>query len=103
MECSYPVASRLSDVFSDLLGRETKRTNLGSQSGRCTNLATSGTEVAIIILVSRTMLKFECRWSAVFCNIHDLNLVGVDLGSYKALALSIVVDISCTLTHFDRC
>lgn len=44
---SYPVASGLGNIFSDLLGGQTQRTDLGSQSGGGTDLTTSGTEVAI--------------------------------------------------------
>lgn len=55
---AYPVASGLGNVFTDLLGGETKRTNLRSQSRRGTNLTTGGTEV------------------------DDLDLTGIELGSY---------------------
>jgi len=44
---SYPVTGSLGNVFSDLLGRETQRTNLGSKSRGGTDLTTSGAEVAI--------------------------------------------------------
>jgi hypothetical protein len=43
---TYPVTCRLGDVFSDLLGRQTERTDLGSESRGCTDLTTSGSEVA---------------------------------------------------------
>lgn len=50
--CStYPVASGLGDIFTDLLGGETKRTDLGSECRRSTNLTTSGTEVDNLLLV----------------------------------------------------
>ena len=44
-EYAYPVASGLGDVLTNLLGRETKRTDLGGKSGRSTNFTTGGTEV----------------------------------------------------------
>lgn len=43
----YPVASGFGNVFTDLLWRQTERTNLGSECGGGTNLTTSGTKVAI--------------------------------------------------------
>lgn len=65
---TLPVAGGLGDIFTDLLGRETKRTDLGGKSGRGTDLTTSGTEV------------------------DDLDLAGIELGScitqiYISLAL----------------
>jgi hypothetical protein len=35
---TLPVSSALGNVFSDLLGRETERTNLGGESAGSTNL-----------------------------------------------------------------
>lgn len=67
---AYPVTSRLGDIFTDLLGRETKRTDLGSESRGCTDLTASGAEVAIVFqtrqfsgpqaegVVSRTGVRF---------------------------------------------
>lgn len=43
---SLPVASSLGDILTDLLGRETKRTDLGGKSGRSTDFTTSGAQVA---------------------------------------------------------
>ena len=43
---TYPVASGLRDIFTDLLGGETKRTDFRSQRRRGTNFTTGGTEVA---------------------------------------------------------
>jgi hypothetical protein len=45
-ELPYPVASRLRDIFTDLLGRETQRTDLGGKRRRGTNLTTGCPEVA---------------------------------------------------------
>lgn len=42
---TYPVTSRLGDIFTNLLGRKTKRTDLGGKCGLRTNLTTGGTEV----------------------------------------------------------
>lgn len=42
---TLPVTSGLGNVFTDLLGRKTKRTNLGGERRRGTNLTTGGTEV----------------------------------------------------------
>jgi hypothetical protein len=50
---AFPVAGSLGNIFSDLLGRKTQRTDLGGESRRGTNLATSGTEVATIALVCK--------------------------------------------------
>jgi hypothetical protein len=44
---TYPVTSCLCDIFSDLLWRETERTNLGRQRGGSSNLTTSGSEMAV--------------------------------------------------------
>lgn len=49
----YPVAGGLGDIFTDLLGRQTQRTDLGGKSRRSTNLTSGGTEGAVRILVSR--------------------------------------------------
>lgn len=44
---SYPVASRLGDIFTNFLGGETQRTDLGGKRGRGTDLTSSGEEVAV--------------------------------------------------------
>jgi hypothetical protein len=44
---TYPVSSGLGDIFTDLLGRQTKGTDLGGKSGGGSDFTTSGTEVAI--------------------------------------------------------
>ena len=54
---TLPVASVLGNVFTNLLGRQTERTDLGSQSGLGSDLTTSHTQV------------------------NDLHLIGVELGS----------------------
>jgi hypothetical protein len=58
---AFPVTGSLGNVFSDLLGRETQRTNLGSKSRGGTDLTTSGAEV------------------------DHLNLIGVELGRHCAV------------------
>lgn len=44
---TYPVTSGLGDIFTNLLWRETKGTDLGSESGLCSDLTTCGPQVAI--------------------------------------------------------
>lgn len=48
---TYPITSRLRDIFTDLLGRETQWTDLRSECGRSTNLTSGGTEVNDLLLV----------------------------------------------------
>jgi hypothetical protein len=48
---TYPVAGGLGDIFTDLLGRQTEGTDLGSEGGRSTHLTTGGTEVDDLLLV----------------------------------------------------
>lgn len=45
--CTHPVTGSLGDIFTDLLGGETKRTDLRGKGRRGTNLTTGGTEVAV--------------------------------------------------------
>lgn len=45
---SYPVTSRLGDIFTNFLGRKTQGTNLGRKGGRGTDLTSGGTEVAVL-------------------------------------------------------
>jgi hypothetical protein len=56
---SYPVASSLGDVFTNFLGRQTQRTDLGGKSGRGTNLTSGGTEVAIS-MISASSVRLNC-------------------------------------------
>lgn len=60
---ALPVTSSLGDVFTDLLGRQTQRTDLGSEGGRGTNFTTGGAKV------------------------DDLHLIGIELGSCTALLI----------------
>lgn len=46
----YPVASVLGNIFTNLLGRQTKGTDLRSQSRLGSDLTTSHTEVAIDVV-----------------------------------------------------
>ena len=72
---SYPVTSVLGDIFTNLLGRQTKRTDLGGQSRLGSDLTTSHTEVAIeAVSVDSSKLSSE--------NLHNLHLIGVELRSY---------------------
>lgn len=54
----------LGDIFTDLLGRQTKRTNLGGEGRRGTNLTTRGPQV------------------------DNLDLIGIELGTASARALA---------------
>lgn len=56
---ALPVASSLGDVFTNFLGRQTQRTDLGGKSGRGTNLTSGGTEVAISI-ISASSVRLYC-------------------------------------------
>lgn len=94
---SYPVTSRLRDIFSDLLGRETKRTDLGGKSGRSTDLTTGSPEVAVKkkssvpmsekkLLATRPEMTGRFQRGVVGAvvdshgeSLHDLDLIGVDL------------------------
>lgn len=57
--CTYPVSCCLCDIFTDLLWRQTERTDLRGESGRRSDLTASGTEVAMEIL----SVSFVCRCS----------------------------------------
>merc|ERR1712098_644308 len=48
---SFPVSSCFCDIFSNLLWRQTQRTDLGSKGGRCTDFASSGSKVDHLDLV----------------------------------------------------
>ena len=56
----YPVAGGLGDIFTDLLGRETKGTDLGGKSGRGTDLTSGGTEVNDLLLVRVELGSCSC-------------------------------------------
>jgi hypothetical protein len=60
---TLPVTSGLGDVFSDLLGGETEGADLGRKGRGSADLTSSGAEV------------------------DDLDLVGIDLGSCRAVSL----------------
>ena len=59
---TFEVLGGLGDIFTDLLGRKTERTDLGRKGGRGTDLTSGGTEV------------------------NDLLLVGVEFGSFFAIS-----------------
>lgn len=52
VQTTYPVASGFGNVFADLLGRETKRTDLGREGRRGSDLTTGSTEVTVRARVS---------------------------------------------------
>lgn len=49
---SYPVTSRLGDIFTNLLGRQTERTDLGGQSRLGSDFTTGHPQVAARKVVS---------------------------------------------------
>ena len=77
--CPYPVTSVLGNIFTDLLGGQTERTNLGGQSRLGTDLTTSHSQVAMKLLAAAR--KGNLRDSFWDVNLHDLHLIGVELGS----------------------
>jgi hypothetical protein len=94
---SFPVASCLCDIFSDLLGGKTERTNLRSERRRCADLTTGCPKVAMRALaefvvwdcIVRHCCQIRCAvWEVWICSrlafgdLHDLDLSGVDLWSW---------------------
>jgi hypothetical protein len=59
---SLPVAGGLGDIFTDLLGRKTERTDLGRKSGRGTDLTSGGTEVDNLLLVGIELGSFTISY-----------------------------------------
>jgi hypothetical protein len=75
---TLPVTSVLGNVFTDLLGRQTQRTDLGGERRLGADLTTSHTQV------------------------NDLHLIGVELGSYRKIEILVaIVEITqvMILTH----
>jgi len=62
---AYPVTSGLGDIFTDLLWRETKRTDLGGKRGGGTDLTTRCTEVDDLLLVG---VEFWC-WRGALASV----------------------------------
>jgi hypothetical protein len=75
----YPVTSGLGDIFTDLLGRETKRTDLGGKGRRGADLTTGRAQVAVNR--SSVVVFQPSRPGSMYA--HDLHLIGVELGSCK--------------------
>lgn len=113
--CSYPVTSGLGNIFTDLLRRETERTDLRGKSRRGTDLTTGRPEVAVseIIVSLPFLLPISLSLSLSFSlggrirktggggrealeeervSLHDLDLVGVDLGSCTLRKLAIATN-----------
>ena len=67
---TLPVASGLGDIFTDLLGRKTERTDLGRKGGRGTNLTSGGTEVDNLLLVGIELGSFTISYQ--HCRIVDV-------------------------------
>ena len=77
-EKTHPVTSGFRNIFSDLLGRETERADLGSESGRRPDLTASGAEVAVEVSLSVSGgLEFCRMWDYCPGFIHDLHLRGI--------------------------
>ena len=67
---SYPVTGGLGDIFTDLLGRKTERTDLGRKGGRGTDLTSGGTEVDNLLLVGIELGSFTISYQ--HCRIEDV-------------------------------
>lgn len=82
----YPVASGLGNVFSDLLGGETQRTDLWSKGRGGTDLTTSGAEVAA-----------KCQFHGVqilrMTTYITLTSLGSNLGAVHRVSRMIVPDV----------
>ena len=62
MDGTYPVTGVLGDVFTNLLGRQTERTDLGSQSRLGSDLTTSHSQVtmnAVSFIVAHCLRQSE--------------------------------------------
>lgn len=84
---SYPVASGLRYVLTDLLGRQTEGTNLGGQGRGGANLTSGGTEVTAF--ANTTLVTDSLRFGSSKQrrrDEHDLDLIGIELGSCTATA-----------------
>ena len=68
---AYPVTGGLRDIFTDLLGRQTKGTDLGSEGGRRTDFTASGAKVAVTMSAKFSKLQVDGR------HVHDLHLIGI--------------------------
>lgn len=77
----YPITGVLGDIFTNLLGRQTEGTDLGSQSRLGSDLTTSHSQVTNIFI--SIAIGGDCRERKNFAvrNLHDLHLIGVELGS----------------------
>ena len=67
---TLPVASGLGDIFTDLLGRKTERTDLGRKGGGGTDLTSGGTEVDNLLLVGIELGSFTISYQ--HCRIVDV-------------------------------
>lgn len=77
MWLTHPVASVLGNVFTNLLGRQTQGTDLGSQSGLGSDLTTSHTQVA------RQGVSFTILFGRTeeFCTYMIFTSLGSSLGA----------------------
>lgn len=72
---TLPVTSALGNIFTNLLGGQTERTNLGSQSGLGSDLTTSHSQVNDLHLIGIELGRHgECERSSIVLGV----LVGAD-------------------------
>jgi len=81
--CAYPVTGGLRDIFTDLLGRETERTDLGGERGRSTDLASGGAEVDDLLLWKGSVCV-SLTWHLFVPVCIITYLIGVELGRCMA-------------------
>ena len=64
---TYPITSRLRNIFTNLLGRETQWTDLWGEGGRSTNLTSGGAEVNDLLLVGIEFWSWNITLLLVHC------------------------------------
>ena len=69
------VLGGLGDIFTDLLGGETERTDLGSKSGRSTNFTTSGSQVDDLNFRGVKLKKKRKKAMLILCTFSNSNHV----------------------------
>jgi len=70
-DCAYPVGSGLRDIFTDLLRRQTERTDLRGEGRRGTHLTTGGPEVAVngVVVSSNSIFSSQVRCEKAHYNV----------------------------------
>lgn len=91
---AYPITCGLRNIFSDLFRGETQRTNLWSESGRSSHFTTGRPQVAVRSQWKLLPMRF-CRLrsctearNSVLGNIHDFDLIWIELWSFEMSACS---------------